>query len=191
MEGQRVGVLDLDLVDEMEIVALAFGRGLQPLEGIGDVVGGQLARFHDAGLFGKHHAPAHLHLDAQGIVLPLPAFQQFAADGVGRQVAVGDEAVLAAVLDALGEVGREQLLEIVAGVVVELPVPVARIERQRRQRHVDGADLECAAALGFFLGGGRGGRRGAAEHECCSKHQCAKWGVANGEWRFAHRWTFL
>ena len=44
-------------------------------------------------------------------------------------------------------VADEELLEILAGVVIELPVPVIRIERQRGQRDVDRADLERAAVF--------------------------------------------
>ena len=93
-----------------------------------------------------------LHLDAQRILFPFPAFRELAADGVGRQIGVGIERILAAVALRLREVGGEQLLEIVAGIVVELPVPVGRIERQRRQRHIDGADLERAAVLRLRFG---------------------------------------
>jgi len=48
----------------------------------------------------------------------------------------------AAATAGLRQIALEELFEVLAGIVVQLPVPVVRIERQRRQRDVDGADLQ-------------------------------------------------
>ena len=149
LEGEDDGVLvgRLDLVDVVEVALDLARAAVEPVVGEDHVVGDELARLHDARLLREHDALAQLDLDAQRVLLPLPAFGQLAADGVGRQPGVGIEGMRAAALDALRQVAGEQLLVELAGVVVVLPVPVVRVPRQRRQRHVDRADLERAAVL--------------------------------------------
>ena len=53
---------------------------------------------------------SQLDLDAERVLLPFPAFRQFAAHGIRRQPGISDEGVLAAGLDALAEVSGEELL---------------------------------------------------------------------------------
>ena len=77
----------------------------------------------------------------------LPLLGELAALRLGREIGVGDEGMLAALALALVEVARHQLLVELAGVVVQLPVPVVRIPRQRRQGREHRADFERAAVL--------------------------------------------
>ena len=153
LEGEDDGVLvrRLDLLDMIEVARDLLGAGAEPVIGEDDVLGRQLALLHDARLFGKHHALAQVDGEPQRVLAPHPFLRQLAADRVRGQPGVGVERILPAVLLALGEIGGEELLVELAGVVVELPVPVGRIERQGRQRHVDGAHLQRAAVLRLFL----------------------------------------
>src|SRR5262245_48981243 len=73
--------------------------------------------------------------------------------------------MLAAVAFRFREVASEQLLVEMAGVVVELPVPVAVVPRQGGERDEHRADLQRAAILRLGIG-----PRGVAEHH--SQHAC-------------------
>ena len=159
VEDDRVLVRRLDLRDVVEVALLLLGARDQAVEAEGHVLRRELAALHDARLLGEHHALAQLDLDPERVLLPLPALGQLALDRVLRQVAVGHEGVRAAAALGLRQVALEELFEVLAGVVVQLPVPVVGIERQRRQRHVDGADLERAAVLRLVARLGDGGRR--------------------------------
>ncbi len=176
------------------------------LEAVDHVVGDQLARFHHAGLGREHDALAQLHLQAPRVLQQLPALRQLALQAIGRQPAVDDEGMLAAIAPGLAEVGHHQLLVDQPRVLVELPCPVHRIEAQRRDGVVHVGDAERAAVLrlvggcGGRLGGARlgpGGRRG---EQCCrgqggqamrgvqTDHGVSLWLSADALWLFvAHR----
>jgi hypothetical protein len=143
----RVGRLHLG--DVIEIVLELAGAIGEPVVAEDDVVGDELARLHDARLLREHDALAQLDLDAQRVLLPLPALRELAANGVGGQPGVGVEGMRTAVLHALGEVGREQLLVELAGVVILLPVPIMGIPGQCGERWVDRDNFKRAAVLGF------------------------------------------
>ena len=98
VEHDGIAVGGFDLVDIAEIAGLRLRALGEAVVAEDDVLGGQFARRHHAGLVREHDALAQADLDAQRILLPLPALGEFAADGVGRQVGVGIERILAAVL---------------------------------------------------------------------------------------------
>ena len=128
-EDDRVLAGRLDLLDMVEVARDLLGAVGQPVEGEDHVLGGQLALLHDARLLREHHALAQVDRELERILAPHPLLGQFAANRVGGQPGIGIEGILAAVALALGEVGGEELLVELAGVVVQLPVPVGRIER--------------------------------------------------------------
>jgi hypothetical protein len=144
-------VLGFDLVDEVVIGADVFRARFQPVVAEHHVIRGHLAGRHDARLVGKHHALAQVEYHRRRILGFLPALGQLAALGVGWQEGVNDESVLAALPHALVEVAGDKLLIKLASVVVQLPVPVVGIPRQRRQSGEHGGDFERAAGLRLLL----------------------------------------
>ncbi len=125
-EQHRMLVLRLHLGQVVEIggdLLRAFGLARVAED---HVVRHQFALFHHAGLGREPDALAQPDFQRLRIE-PLPAFGQLAADGVLGQPRVGLEAVLAAEAPGLGQVGHEQLLVDLAGVVVLLPVPVGQV----------------------------------------------------------------
>ena len=149
LEGEDDGVLAgrLDFLDVIEVARDLLGAVGEAVEGEDDILRGQLTLLHDARLLREHHALAQVDRELERVLAPHPLLREFAADRVRGQPGIGIERILAAVALALGQVGGEELFVELAGIVVQLPVPIGRIEGQCRQRHIDGADFERAAIL--------------------------------------------
>ncbi|MCY1523822.1 hypothetical protein D9M68_587300 [compost metagenome] len=168
-EHDRMLVHGLDLAQVIEVGGDLLGAGALPAVAEHHVLRGQLTLFHHARLGREAHVLAQLDFERERIG-PFPAFGEFAADGILGQPGVGLEGVLAAVAAGLGQVGGEELLIDLAGVVVLLPVPVAQVPRQGGDGGVDRTDFDGAAILRRFR---LRGRRAAGEGggHCRRRHR--------------------